>query len=90
MSGVQSIQNIHSTRITTKFPFIVYDGSGLALYDIIFTIIGAVILSYMSYKKITVYNVLCISLILYSLAIILHIIFKVNSPVANAVLEYTH
>lgn len=84
------MSGIHSTRITTKYPFIVYDGTGLALYDIIFTIIGAVILSYIHYKKITVYNVLCISLILYSLAIILHIIFKVNSPVANTVLGYMH
>lgn len=79
--------NIHSTRITTNYPFITKDSSGLALYDIILTIIGAIVINFLINKKINFYNVLCITLTLYVLGIILHIIFKVKSPVSNFIVK---
>lgn len=81
------MSGIHSTRITTSFPFIVYDGTGLALYDIIFTIIGSILTAFLFCKNVSIYNVLCISLSLYLLGIILHIIFKVKSPVTDFILQ---
>jgi NhaP-type Na+/H+ or K+/H+ antiporter len=69
---------IHSTRITTDYPYITQDGKGLALFDIVFTIIGGLGIAY--YYD---YNLLFVVFILYILGIILHIIFMVDSPVSN-------
>jgi hypothetical protein len=74
----KSNEGIHATRITLDYPYITHDGKGLAFYDILFTIIGGLGFAY--YYN---YSAIFVIIILYIIGITLHIVFLVDSPVSN-------
>ena len=71
MSGT----GIHSKRI----PFI-----NLAFYDVLFTLIGAIIIAWLN-NKLTIKTTMYYTLILWALGIFLHLIFCVKTPITNLI-----
>jgi len=71
-------EGIHATRITLDYPYITHDGKGLALYDIIFTIIGGLGIAY--YYD---YSAIFVIFILFIMGVALHIAFGVKTPISD-------